>query len=314
MLHAGPCAELRCHGRRAAALGRRDHPRQDRDDRARDLCAGQDPQPGQPRAHAGRFVERVGCSRGRAHGAGGHRHPDQRQRDPAGSVLRRLRLQADLRLVPRHGVLEQSRPLDQIGFIARTRRGRRAHRRGADRLRRAPTPTPARWRAPGCTPWRWRSRRCRRRSPSRARRTGPTPTRRPARRSTRSRRHSASMRSRSSVPAIFRDAWGWHATVMEADIARNFHHDYERGGDAHERVASQPDRARPPHHRGRLQQRRGPDRRDERGLRRNLRPLRRDPHRGGRGPGAARARARPATRGSARCGPMPACPPSRCRC
>ena len=33
------------------------------------------------------------------------------------------------------------------------------------------------------------------------------------------------------VPAIFRDAWAWHATIMEADIARNFHHDYERGGE-----------------------------------------------------------------------------------
>ena len=33
------------------------------------------------------------------------------------------------------------------------------------------------------------------------------------------------------MPAIFRDAWGWHATIMEADIARNFHHDYERGGE-----------------------------------------------------------------------------------
>jgi len=32
-----------------------------------------------------------------------------------------------------------------------------------------------------------------------------------------------------TVPALFRDAWQWHATIMEADIARNFRIDYERG-------------------------------------------------------------------------------------
>lgn len=32
-----------------------------------------------------------------------------------------------------------------------------------------------------------------------------------------------------SVPSIFDDAWAWHATIMEADIARNFHELYERG-------------------------------------------------------------------------------------
>lgn len=33
------------------------------------------------------------------------------------------------------------------------------------------------------------------------------------------------------VPGVFRDAWAWHATIMEADIARNYRHDFERGGD-----------------------------------------------------------------------------------
>lgn len=34
-----------------------------------------------------------------------------------------------------------------------------------------------------------------------------------------------------NVPAVFRDAWQWHGTIMEADIARNYHHEYERGRD-----------------------------------------------------------------------------------
>jgi Asp-tRNA(Asn)/Glu-tRNA(Gln) amidotransferase A subunit family amidase len=34
-----------------------------------------------------------------------------------------------------------------------------------------------------------------------------------------------------NVPAIFRDAWQWHAAIMEADLARNYHELYERGRD-----------------------------------------------------------------------------------
>jgi len=33
------------------------------------------------------------------------------------------------------------------------------------------------------------------------------------------------------VPAVFRDAGQWHAAIMEADLARNFHTLYERGRD-----------------------------------------------------------------------------------
>ncbi|MEO8125138.1 MAG: amidase [Burkholderiales bacterium] len=33
------------------------------------------------------------------------------------------------------------------------------------------------------------------------------------------------------VPSVFRDAWSWHATINEADIARNYRRDFERGGD-----------------------------------------------------------------------------------
>jgi len=32
-----------------------------------------------------------------------------------------------------------------------------------------------------------------------------------------------------NVPAVFADAWAWHRTIMEADIARNYDADYERG-------------------------------------------------------------------------------------
>lgn len=34
-----------------------------------------------------------------------------------------------------------------------------------------------------------------------------------------------------AVPSLFADAWRWHATIMEADLARNFHELYERGRD-----------------------------------------------------------------------------------
>lgn len=34
-----------------------------------------------------------------------------------------------------------------------------------------------------------------------------------------------------NVPGIFADAWRWHATIMEADIARSFRREYEAGRD-----------------------------------------------------------------------------------
>jgi Asp-tRNA(Asn)/Glu-tRNA(Gln) amidotransferase A subunit family amidase len=34
-----------------------------------------------------------------------------------------------------------------------------------------------------------------------------------------------------TVPSVFDDAWEWHRTIMEADLARNFHSYYERGRD-----------------------------------------------------------------------------------
>jgi Asp-tRNA(Asn)/Glu-tRNA(Gln) amidotransferase A subunit family amidase len=34
-----------------------------------------------------------------------------------------------------------------------------------------------------------------------------------------------------NVPALLAEAWDWHRQVMEADLARNFRHEYERGRD-----------------------------------------------------------------------------------
>ena len=83
--------------RRAGARRRRGRPRQDRDDRVRQLHAGQDRQPAQPGAHAGRLVERLGRGGGRRHGAARLRHADRRLGDPARRLLRLRRLQAELR-------------------------------------------------------------------------------------------------------------------------------------------------------------------------------------------------------------------------
>ena len=61
---------------------------------------GQDAQPAQSRAHAGRIVERIGGRGGGGDGAAGARQPDDRLDDPAGVLLRRLRLQAHPRADP----------------------------------------------------------------------------------------------------------------------------------------------------------------------------------------------------------------------
>jgi len=31
------------------------------------------------------------------------------------------------------------------------------------------------------------------------------------------------------LPALFDEAWDWHRSIMEADIARHYRHEYERG-------------------------------------------------------------------------------------
>ena len=95
-----PSPRRRRRLRRAGARRRRDRARQDRHDRIRLLHAGQDRQPAQPGAHARRLVERLGRRGGRRHGAARLRHADRRLGDPPGRVLRRRRLQAELRHDP----------------------------------------------------------------------------------------------------------------------------------------------------------------------------------------------------------------------
>jgi hypothetical protein len=74
-LHAGRTPRARRCDRRAAARGGRDHPGQDGDHGMRLLLAGQDAQPAQPGAHAGRLVlERLGGGGRRRHGAARARH------------------------------------------------------------------------------------------------------------------------------------------------------------------------------------------------------------------------------------------------
>ena len=78
------------------------------------LHPGPTAQSAQPGAHAGRLVERFGRGGRRRHGAAGDRHADRRFDHPARRVLRRRRIQAELRPVsagrhapqhraPRHG-------------------------------------------------------------------------------------------------------------------------------------------------------------------------------------------------------------------
>jgi Asp-tRNA(Asn)/Glu-tRNA(Gln) amidotransferase A subunit family amidase len=133
-------------------------------------------------------------------------------------------------LVPRHGILEQSRPLDQVGFMARTVEDLALL---ADPLIGHDARDPD----------------SRILSPLRLREIAlqeppmpplfaftKTPNWAEAEEQTRLAfdEVAQALAERSipfSVPEVFRDAWQWHATVMEADIARNFHDLFERGRD-----------------------------------------------------------------------------------
>ena len=128
----------------------------------------QDPQSARSGAHAGRLVERLGRGGRRPMVPGAHRLADQRLGDPSGGLLRRGRLQADPRAYSAH------RRADAVAH-ARPCRRVRAHRRGcgvagrgAGRLRRRRIPIRGRSPARRSPPWRRASRRCRRASPSSA--------------------------------------------------------------------------------------------------------------------------------------------------
>jgi Asp-tRNA(Asn)/Glu-tRNA(Gln) amidotransferase A subunit family amidase len=134
-------------------------------------------------------------------------------------------------LVPRHGILEQSRPLDQVGFVARTvedlaivaeplighdERDPDTRPIASPRLREVALqdpPLPPVFAFTTTPNWSDAQEQTRLAFDEVAQALGEQTV-------------------RFSVPELFRDAWQWHATIMEADLARNFHHLYERGRDA----------------------------------------------------------------------------------
>ncbi len=133
-------------------------------------------------------------------------------------------------LVSRHGILEQSRPLDQVGFFARTVEDLAIiaepligydERDPATRPIARPQLREVALQEPPLPPTFAFTK---------------TPNWGDAEEQTRLAfdEVASALGERAlpfSVPAVFRDAWSWHATVMEADLARNFHDLYERGRD-----------------------------------------------------------------------------------
>ena len=91
-----PRGRGRCGDRRTAARRGGDHPGQDGDDGVRQLRSAADAQSLEPGAHARRLQQRLGRGRGAGHVPGGDRLADGRLDHPAGQLLRRGRLQADL--------------------------------------------------------------------------------------------------------------------------------------------------------------------------------------------------------------------------
>lgn len=133
-------------------------------------------------------------------------------------------------LVPRHGILAQSHPLDQVGFMARTVEDLAIiaepligydERDPATRPAAAPRLRETAMQEPPLPPLFAFTK---------------TPNWDDAEEETRLAfdEVAGALGERAvpfSVPSMFKDAWSWHATIMEADLARNFHDLYERGGD-----------------------------------------------------------------------------------
>ena len=165
-------------------------------------------------------------------------------------------------LIPRHGVLKQSRPLDQIGVIARsvedaallaeqligfdrsdpdTRpRARMLLRETAMQEPPAP-PTLAFVKTPM---WKLADAQCQEAFAGLA-------------------AHLGERVEEHKLPAAFKDAWKWHQTIMEADLAKNYESEYRQGGDKLSAALRAPDRARAQGTRAGLQQGAGPDSRLE---------------------------------------------------
>ncbi len=133
-------------------------------------------------------------------------------------------------LISRHWVLKQSRPLDQIGVIARSVEDAallaeqligfdqndpdtRALSRPLLRetaMREAPVPpTLAFVKTPM---WKLADAQCQEAFAGLAARLGERV-------------------EEVKLPAVFKDAWKWHQTIMEADLARNYEPEYRRGRD-----------------------------------------------------------------------------------
>ena len=152
----GAASARGCGVRHGAAPRRRRHPRQDRDDGARSPQSRGHAQSPQRRAYARRLLLGLRCGGRLRHGAGGARHADRGLRHPPVRLLRRLRVQADVRDDPPH------RRADARALARHGRRhgpvggGRRAARRRAAGLRRGRSrepvdepPAPARHRHRG---------------------------------------------------------------------------------------------------------------------------------------------------------------------
>jgi Asp-tRNA(Asn)/Glu-tRNA(Gln) amidotransferase A subunit family amidase len=133
-------------------------------------------------------------------------------------------------LVPRHGILEQSRPLDQVGFFARTVEdlaiiaeplmGYDENDPDTRPIARPDLRAVAMQEPPLPPVFAYTK----------------TPNWGDAEEQTRLAfdevaQALAAHSFHFSVPEVFRDAWQWHATVMEADLARNYQVFYERGAD-----------------------------------------------------------------------------------
>ncbi len=133
-------------------------------------------------------------------------------------------------LVSRHGILEQSRPMDQVGFFARTVEDLAIiaeplmgydERDAATRPIARPNLREVAMQDPPLPPTFAFTK---------------TPNWGEAEEQTRLAFDEVAQalgeRVRPfEVPSVLADAWAWHATVMEADLARNFHELYERGRD-----------------------------------------------------------------------------------
>ena len=243
-----------------AARGRRGHPGQDGHHRTRHLS--------RPARRATRINPEHtpgGSSSGSAAAVAARMVPLAIGTQTNGSVIRPaaycgvVGYKPSFGLISRHGVLKQSRPLDQIGVMARSVEDAALLAEQLIGYDENDPDTRAAAEAAGCARSRCRNRRCRRPSPSSRHRSGSRPTRNARRRLPSWWRTWASASRSSRCRTAFKDAWKWHQTIMEADLAKNFEAEYRDGPRQAERVAAQPDRARAQGARGRLQQGAGPD-------------------------------------------------------